>query len=116
MSTGIQHRFPKVWMVLENNIANIITITILILSLGIAYGKTCANLEELRKINEVQELRLAKLEEVFKVTEQVRINTKRLDALESFMLESARDRAAINAKLDAIKEGLVELTKMHTKP
>lgn len=57
--------------------------------------------------------RLQKLEDLVKINEQVKINTTRIDRLETFMLESSKDRAGINGKLDTIQKALENLMNMH---
>jgi chromosome segregation ATPase len=71
------------------------------------------NIIQIREKSAAMDARMANLEKLVNLSVQVDINTKRLDKLETMMSDSARDRSALNAKLDQIQNSLSDLVRMH---
>jgi hypothetical protein len=98
----------------------LITISSTLITLGFTYRGLTSQIEKIGTVQVLQgnlliaqDLRIIKLESVVSIKPLVDINTIHIDRLEKFMLETASDRAQMNAKLDSIQTTMNKLLELH---
>lgn len=88
----------KTWII--TLIGLIVSLASILVGGGIAYQSIMGEITALHKQSVQQDQRLIRVEALITVAPVVEMHTARIGKIEEFMMESAKDRAGLNVKID----------------
>lgn len=94
----------KTWII--TLIALSISVASILVGGGMAYQSIMGEIAGLHKQAVQQDQRLIRVEALITVAPVVEMHTARIGKIEEFMMESAKDRAGLNVKIDDVTKGI----------
>lgn len=94
----------KTWII--SLLGLVISLATILVCLGMGYQSIMSEINNLHKQAVQQDQRLIRVEALITVAPIVELHTARIGKIEEFMMESAKDRAGLNVKIDDITKSV----------